>query len=207
MTNAKQNEQWGFRWRGAIGVICFIPAGVLTLLSQPLIAEGTLLDLMMDLLAWAAFVAGLIFRLWPTLYVGARKLHTLVIDGPYSICRNPLYVGSFLITISAGLFLKSLTFAVAFALAMFVYMWATLPAEEKRLREEHGVAYDEYCRTVPRYWRRWSLFHTPESVEVKVKGLRIEFKRLLVWIWLPFIGELVAHLRVEAWWPRLLRLP
>lgn len=29
----------------------------------------------------------------------------------------------------------------------------------------------------------------------------------LCWICLPYVGELIAHLRVETWWPHFLRLP
>ena len=198
---------FGFRNRGAIGVAVLGPAIVVTVISTPVVAEGTWLDLGVDLLAWGAFILGLFCRIWATLYVGARKLHTLVSEGPYSICRNPLYVGSFLVAVSAGLFLKSLTFAAALGFAMAAYVWATVPAEERQLRETLGPAYDEYLKNVPRYWPRFSLFHTPETVEVKVKGVRLELKRVLVWIWLPFLGEIIAHLRVEPWWPHLFHLP
>lgn len=196
----------GFRWRGSFGALFLVPAGVATLLSQPVISEGTWFKLVIDLLAWAAFFGGLTFRLWPTLYVGARKTSTLVTEGPYSICRNPLYVGSLLTAVSAGLFLKSLLFVAALVLVTVCYVLATIPAEEKKLREIHGRVYDEYCQRTPRYWPDFSLFHTADEVEVKVKGLGIELRRLRVWIWLPFLGALVTRLRLEPWWPHLFRL-
>jgi protein-S-isoprenylcysteine O-methyltransferase Ste14 len=43
---------------------------------------------------------GATLRLWSTLYIGGRKRVVLVSDGPYSLCRNPLYVGTFLIALS-----------------------------------------------------------------------------------------------------------
>lgn len=190
-----------------MGVVLLAPAGVLVLLSKPLVAEGTWGDIVFDLFGWLFFAAGSAIRIWSTLYVGARKRTTLVSDRPYSICRNPLYVGTFLLAISGGLFFKSLTFSGAVGLLVLGYMWVTIPAEEKGLRETLGQPYEEYFRRVRRFWPHLSLFQTPEIVEVKIKGLRMEAKRMLVWIWLPYIGELIAHLRVETWWPHLLRFP
>lgn len=206
MNGSTAIKEKGFRWRGGFGVFFLVPTGAAILLSPPLIREGIWADLTVDLLAWGAFVAGLTFRLWPTLYVGGRKTSTLVTQGPYSVCRNPLYVGSLLLWISIGLFLKSVTFAAALGAVILCYIWATVPIEEGKLRARHGQAYDAYCRQFPRFWPRFRLFHTSECVEVRIKGLRIEYKRLLGWIWLPFVGELVAHLRVELWWPKLFHL-
>ena len=196
-------DRWGFRRRGLIGMILLGSAGILSVFSRPLIAEGTWWDLTLDLIGWVAFILGLVFRFWSTLYVGGRKFHTLVSTGPYSLCRNPLYFGSFLLAISAGLFLQSLTFAFALVVATLAYVRWTVPIEEEELRRSLGAAYEEYCKRVPRYWPRWSIFATPETVEVKIRGLRIEAKRALVWIWLPIAGELVTRLRGEAWWPCL----
>ena len=70
-------------------------------------------------------------RLWATLWIAGRKKQTVVDDGPYRACRNPLYVGSFVMGIGLGLFLKSLAFAAGLGLVMSLYLWFVVPAEER----------------------------------------------------------------------------
>ncbi|MBI2926001.1 MAG: isoprenylcysteine carboxylmethyltransferase family protein [Verrucomicrobia bacterium] len=140
-------------------------------------------------------------RFWSTLYIGGRKRHTLIDDGPYSVCRNPLYLGSFLLALSVGLFLKSFVFAIGLAAMVLIYVMTTVPAEEKDLRAILGAAYEDYCRRVPRFWPRFGLFHTEALVEVKMQFVWVEVKRMFVWVWLPILGELIGFLRGQPWWP------
>ena len=199
-------QDWRFRHRGLAGAVILGPALVATALSAPLIREGTWADSGMDLLAWVCFVGGLCFRFWSTLYVGGRKRQSLVTQGPYSICRNPLYVGSLLLALSAGCYLKGIVFLAFLSLAALAYMRFTVPAEERDLRRIHGAAFDEYCRRTPRFMPRFSLYQSPVTVEVSLHGLRLEMKRCLLWVWLPVLGEMLAHARVTHWWPKLFQL-
>src|SRR5919197_1909488 len=130
-----------FHWRGWFGIVLLVPAGALAVLSRPLVAEGTAANVLVDVLAWAAFVCGACFRLWATLYVGGQKGLSLVTEGPYSLSRNPLYLGSFLLAVSVALFLKSLTSLVAVVLAGAGYAAFTIPAEERYLLRQFGEAY------------------------------------------------------------------
>src|ERR1041385_8757907 len=95
-----------FRLRGILGVSLLIPALFFTLFSRPVVREGTWTSILFNACAWSVFLAGILFRVWATLYVGGRKLKTLVDQGPYSICRNPLYLGTFLMSLGFVLFLK-----------------------------------------------------------------------------------------------------
>ncbi|MEP6662324.1 MAG: isoprenylcysteine carboxylmethyltransferase family protein [Verrucomicrobiota bacterium] len=195
-----------FRWRGLIGGLILFPLTVAVLFSQPLIIEGSWTDSLMDILAYAAFTIGAIFRLWSTVYIGGRKEKQVTCEGPYSICRNPLYVGSLFLAVSAGLFFTSIVFAVGIGVTILFYMLATIPSEEKFLGNIFGETYTEYCRKVPRFVPRFSLYHTAPTIQVNVKALRGEFRRALIWIWIPVLGELIAQLRSQDWWPHLFRL-
>ncbi|MFV2065761.1 MAG: isoprenylcysteine carboxylmethyltransferase family protein, partial [Pirellulales bacterium] len=77
-----------------------VPFAVVAFMTPPYAAEGSSLDFLADAMAWLIFVMGGTFRWWATLYIGNRKQCVLVTDGPYSLCRNPLYVGTFLIVLS-----------------------------------------------------------------------------------------------------------
>ncbi len=192
---------WGFKYRGLVGGLLLAPAIALVVFSKPQIVQGSWLSLSADLLGWIAFFTGSLMRFWSTLYIGGRKRHTLIDDGPYSVCRNPLYLGSFLLALSVGLFLKSFVFAVGLAAMVLIYVMTTVPAEEKDLREILGAAYEDYCRRVPRFWPRFALFHTEALVEVKMHFVWVEVKRMFVWVWLPIFGELIGFLRGQTWWP------
>src|SRR6476660_1715925 len=82
---------WAFHYRGALGGLILIPASILTSFSAPTFAPRDPLNLAFDLLGWGAFLGGTALRLWATGYVGGRKRRELVTEGPYSLCRNPLY--------------------------------------------------------------------------------------------------------------------
>src|SRR5262245_36841884 len=83
-----------FRWRGMLGGLVLVPAGVIALFSPPIVPENSLAHLALQTLAWLTFAAGAGARFWATLYIGGRKERELVTDGPYSLCRHPLYLGS-----------------------------------------------------------------------------------------------------------------
>ncbi|MGN6387592.1 MAG: methyltransferase family protein [Verrucomicrobiota bacterium] len=190
-----------FKFRGLFGVLILGPAFLIVLFSQPAIHEGTWINLALDTLGWVLFYGGVAFRVWATLYVGARKLKTLVDQGPYSITRNPLYVGSLLMALGSAIFLKSVVFAAAVLFVMVVYTMAMVPTEERALHRQHLENYDAYRSRVPRYIPRPSLFTTPDMIEVKIAGVRLEAKRLALWIWVPLLCAVVQHMRMQPNWP------
>ena len=102
----------GFRWRGLVGAIVAVFFGMVVMLTAPPIPKGSWPDLLFTSLAWMLFIAGAALRFWSTLYIGGRKLggrkqNGVVTEGPYSLCRNPLYLGTFLLGLSAACFLQS----------------------------------------------------------------------------------------------------
>lgn len=190
-----------FRWRGLVSGLILLPATVVTALSTPLFAVDSPWQLPIHAAAWACFVAGTCFRFWATLYIGGRKDAELVTLGPYSICRNPLYVGSLLLGVSAALFLESVMVALALVVAFIVYQQTTVRVEEDVLRARHGHAFDAYARRVPRFLPRPWLLRTPNHVSVHVPSLWNECARASRWIWLPALGEILMRLRTVIWWP------
>ena len=127
------------RWRGAIGACLLAPAVTAAVLSVPIVRPGSALDLGFDVLGWIAFVCGAGLRVWATLFIGGRKGETVVTDGPYSLCRHPLYLGSILLFVSGACFLKSPLAAVAVAMLGTAYCALTIPAEEEYLAATLGA--------------------------------------------------------------------
>lgn len=196
-----------FRLRGWFGIAILVPVGVLTVFSRPLIVRDSVLDILTDDLAWLVFLTGGVMRMWATLYLGGRKGATVVSEGPYSIVRNPLYVGSFLLALSLGIFLKSAVFSLAVTFVGVLYAQYTIPSEERFLTANLGDPYRAYLARVPRLVPRLSGFHTSQVISVDIPALRREASKSIGWLLFPLIGGLLAHLRYLPWWPALLRMP
>lgn len=78
---------------------------------------------------------------------------TLVTEGFFNACRNPLYVGNMLIY--TGIFVvhgNPVVMAVGTLGSLFIYQ-SIIAAEEYFLRNKFGASYDAYCADVP----RWSM--------------------------------------------------
>ena len=146
-------------------------------------------------------------RWWATLYIESRKGSALVVEGPYSACRNPLYFGTFCMVLSIAAYLKSLLFAVGAVFAAAFYLGITLPVEELYLRNQFGESYTRYSQHVPRFWPRFTAVTSGPNVHVSVKGLQAEAVRALRWLWIPVLCALATLLRVQPWWPTPFNLP
>lgn len=200
-------KTWANRARALIGLLVIAPFAVAAIGSPPLLTPNSWWAGICVSLGWLVFLTGAGMRIWATLYIGGRKGHAVIDEGPYSICRNPLYFGTFLIALSIALFVQSLTFGVGLALSAAAYLWATLPNEEGRLRKNLGESYAEYCRRVPRFIPRPWLHQTPATIEVSTRGLAREAGRALRWAWVPVLCQLAQIARAQPDWPRWFNLP
>jgi protein-S-isoprenylcysteine O-methyltransferase Ste14 len=80
-----------------------------------------------------------------------RPAKTLVIEGPYRLTRNPMYVGMALLTVAFGLFLHTWWPMLLLLPAMVAVQILVIAREERYLRRRFGAEYDAYTRRV----RRW----------------------------------------------------
>jgi len=113
--------------------------------------EGRLAETTVGFLLAATAALG---RMWCAMYIAGRKDSVLCVIGPYSLCRNPLYLFS-----SFGLLGIVLTaHRPVAALCAFVAFWCyhslVIRKEELRLTKLFGSAYDDYCGRVPAVWPR-----------------------------------------------------
>jgi protein-S-isoprenylcysteine O-methyltransferase Ste14 len=191
-----------YQYRIPLTAIALLGSWAWVLMTPPWIEESRPIVWFTNSAAWAAFAVGALVRIWATLWIGGRKKHTIVDDGPYRVCRNPLYLGTFAMVLGVALFLKSAVFAVALAFVWFLYAWYVVPAEERYMRGRFATAYDDYCRRVPRWLPRWNLLRRDEILRpVADRGaVSREFFRMMWWILLPLLAELTCHVRGTPWW-------
>ena len=80
----------------------------------------------------------------------------LVVQGPYRIVRNPMYMGAGMALGGAALFYRSSALAAYVVLFLLVTHLFVVWYEEPTLRGLFGAEYDAYCRRVRRWGpRRW----------------------------------------------------
>ncbi len=134
--------------------LAFALLAVVILVSSDGRREGTIPDLALETVAYVLLTACAIGRIWCSAYMAGNKRKRLVIAGPYSLMRNPLYFFSFLGFIGAGLVLGSWAIAAALGLFFIATHWPTILAEERRLQGLFGAQFDHYCAKVPRFFPR-----------------------------------------------------
>lgn len=196
-----------FESRGLLAALVILPALASAVFSRPLVRVGTWVDVGLSLVAWATLCTGIFLRLWATLYVGGRKGLFLVIEGPYAMCRHPLYVGSCFIVVSLAVFLESRILLAAVALTALIYAAWVIPSEERHAITCFGDQYLAYRALTPRFLPGFSRLRRPGMVEVKVAELLREMSRDFGCIMAGALATLVAHFRVQPWWPTIPGLP
>jgi protein-S-isoprenylcysteine O-methyltransferase Ste14 len=157
--------------------------------------EYSFLDAVLFLLGALLVGGATMGRLWCSVYIAGYKADTLVTTGPYSISRNPLYFFSLVGGIGLGLATETFTFAVLFALWFGLFYPAVIRAEERRLRELHGAAFEDYARRVPRFIPRLGLLVEPDGYTVRPVKFRKDLLRALWFVWGLGLLELIeaAH--------------
>jgi hypothetical protein len=171
------------------------------------------LDSVSAMIAGTMFTAGCVLvgiatvgRLWCAQYISGYKDDTLIMDGPYSICRNPLYFFSFLGAIGVGLCTESVILAVIIAV-VFVGMYPiVIQSEERKLSDKFGKSYDQYTTKVPRFFPDISLFREPAEYVVNTRVFRREVFDAIYFIWLVGLFEFVEELIEQGVLPTFITL-
>lgn len=115
--------------------------------TSPLIEESLML--------LACFMAGIgaFGRIWCSLYIAGYKNNVLVTDGPYSMCRNPLYFFSFVGGIGVSCATETFTIPPAYGAGVR----NLLPV---RHQKGTGKAPHPFRRRLPELLQERSLLHS-----------------------------------------------
>ncbi|MGE0386928.1 MAG: isoprenylcysteine carboxylmethyltransferase family protein [Gammaproteobacteria bacterium] len=166
------------RWFGLAALLAYA-------LSTPVLPHDSVAARLLAVAGYLLVLAGAGIRVYAALFIGGWKNARLASGGPYSVVRNPLYVGSLIAAAGVGLLTGTATLALGMPVVLAYYYDRTVRREEAWLEREFGEPYREYLRSVPRWipdLSRWSL---PEQVNARPryvwKGLRDVLPILLVW--------------------------
>ena len=98
-----------------------------------------------------------VIRTWAAAYLSADVVHDpalhtdiLVADGPYRHVRNPLYLGTFMMSFGLGFLADRIGFVILVGLAA-IRIARLIGREESELTKQQGSQFLDYCRLVPRF--------------------------------------------------------
>lgn len=125
---------------------------------------GADVDFALDLVGLALAIVGQVLRFYVLGWVPegtsgqnlSIQASTLNTTGPYAYVRNPLYVGNLGIVLGLCCIAHHPWVYVATLVFFFGEYFFIIRAEEAFLRSKFGEAFDEFCRTVPRWIPRLS---------------------------------------------------
>lgn len=119
--------------------------------------------------------AGIVGRVFVSLSIGGRKDQTLVRTELYSVCRNPLYFSSFLMTVGFGLLMGRVDFTVV-AAAAYLAVFYPMMLNEARFLKARFPEYGEYEDSVPLFIPNFCRWQARETFEI---NFRLVFRTLL----------------------------
>lgn len=150
------------------------------------------------------FFTGIVFvsvaclgRLWCSLYIAGYKTDTLITQGPYSACRNPLYFFSLIGAVGVGLATETVLIPTLILLAFAAYYPLVIKSEEAALLKMHGKAFSTYFQRVPRFFPRLSQLTEPDEYVVKPRVYRQHMLDAVWFVWSVGLLEIIKGL--HAW--------
>lgn len=179
--------------------------GILAVALLPFIASSWVEDgVWHQAIEWLGLVlmgVAVLGRCGCMLYLGGRKGGELMVDGPYSISRNPLYLFSITAVLGIGLQTGSLIVGLVLSLAVLaVFRWV-IGEEEGLLRVVFGERFDAYCARVPRFGPRLSLWRSEKTVLVDAAGVWNTLRDALPYFLAIPVFELIEYAQHVGWVP------
>jgi protein-S-isoprenylcysteine O-methyltransferase Ste14 len=163
-----------------------------------------------ELINWfgvALIVICILGRTWSSLYISGRKDVALVTNGPYSVCRNPLYFFSIVGAVGVGAQFGSFVSALVVGSLVWAVFELVVIEEEKMLGAVYGRAYADYCARVPRFFPRFSQWHGNNLVNVHVDRVVRTFIDACVFLIAIPVADIVGHFQDLGYIPILFRVP
>ncbi len=98
-----------------------------------------------------AAVSASAFRRAGTEIVPGRPARALVTSGPYSITRNPIYIGLTLVYFGLSIVMTSVWVLLLLVPTLIILQQGVVIPEEAYLKRRFGAAYRKYQARVPRW--------------------------------------------------------
>lgn len=177
------------------------------LFTESMWADGGLLHNLWEWIGYGLITACILGRTWCSIYIGGRKKHILVEQGPYSLSRNPLYLFSLIGGVGVGLQAGNLVTGLVFGLFIFAIFSGVILREEAVLRARFPAEFAAYARRVPRWGPRFANWWSDREVVVQPRLVLVTFRDALWFLAAIPVMEGIEMAQAAGWLPVLLRLP
>jgi len=136
------------RWRVRLGYVLAVFVLFFARPTPEFIAVGAVVGM-----------PGLWLRAYAAGYLHKQKV--LTVTGPYAYTRNPLYLGSAVLALGAGIATRSWISGAVLLIYFAVVYSVVMRREEGELLGHHGAAFREYAAAVPLFLPRLTAARLP----------------------------------------------
>ena len=144
-------------------------------------------------------LAGLWLRAYAAGYL--HKQEVLTVTGPYAHTRNPLYLGSAILALGAGVATHSWISATILLVYFAVVYSVVMRREESELLQHHGQSFKDYAAAVPLFFPRITAAQMPGASTGKfsLAQYRKNHEQQAALGYLLLLGALLVIWRLRAW--------
>lgn len=211
---------WLFRWRSYLPLLLVIPLMIqMREYSWPF--QSHRLQQIWELICLVVSLSGLAIRAYVVGHApqGTSGRNTrgqfaasLNVTGLYSITRNPLYLGNFVVWLGIAMFCLEWRFVATFIAVFWLYYERIIFAEEEFLLRTFGDSFVDWSDRTPAFLPKFSRWRSPELSFSLRNVLRREYTGFLGVV-IAFSGLCVLEhwiverrLDVEPYWAVLMGL-
>ena len=121
------------KWRSSVGIVCMM---AVLYFAHP-VAQSIFIGFFF-------IIAGMFFRAWSSGFI--LKDEELATKGPYSLTRNPLYFGNFVMGLGFAVAGNNIYTYLIFFLYYLLFFPFLMVIEHRRMKKKFGAAYDKWAK-------------------------------------------------------------
>jgi protein-S-isoprenylcysteine O-methyltransferase Ste14 len=171
-----------------LGLMLFV------IFKAPAAGDAGWLAELSEMLGFALLVAATLWRIWCHLFIAGTKNGELAAAGPYSVVRNPLYLGNLFGIVGFGFAVEQPVLALLLGLAFGLFYPSVVEREERDLLRIFGERYAAYREAVPRWIPDWSRYREPDTLSVVPRRVRSAILDAMWFLWAFALWEFIEEL-------------
>ncbi len=127
----------------------------------------------------AVIFLGASLRFWASGFL--MKDTQVAVGGPYSLTRNPLYLGTFLMALGAAMAAEQIGFVLIFCVSFLAIYHYVILEEEEKLKRMFGKSYVTYTQSVPRFFPRLWPLSKANALSINPDASSLKFSWSIAW--------------------------